>query len=283
MSNLESATVEGVSGPPHLIVERRGHVLVCTMNRPDRKNALSPEMLVRLYDAWLELDHDADLRVAILTGGPSAFCAGADLSGDVAPPKDGKNPAASDVWGHRFAEDHELQWKALLRNWQPRKPIIAAVEGAAVAGGTEILQGTDIRVAGRSAKFGVAEAKWSLYPLGGSAIRLRRQIPYTLAAEMLLTGRQVSAEEALRFGLIGHVVEDGGALDKALEIAEVVAGNGPLAVQAILKTLRESESIPELHAREIDMKNGVPVFHSEDAKEGPRAFMEKRKPVWRGQ
>jgi len=256
---------------------------VCTMNRPERKNALSPEMLVRLYDAWHELDQNPDLRVAVLTGGPKAFCAGADLSGDVAPPKDGKNPQASDVWGKRFAEDDELQWKSLLRNWQPRKPIIAAVEGAAVAGGTEILQGTDIRVAGKSAKFGVAEAKWSLYPLGGSVIRLRRQIPYTLAAEMLLTGRHISAEEALRFGLIGHVVDDGLALDKALELAEIVAGNGPLAVQAILKTLRETESVPEHDARAIDMKNGVPVFHTEDAREGPRAFMEKRKPVWKGQ
>ncbi len=267
---------------PHLLTERRGHVLVCTMNRPERRNALSPEMLVRLYDAWVELDQNPELYVAVLTGGPKAFCSGADLSSDVAPPKDGKNPEGKDEWGRRFAEDHELQWKALLRNFQPRKPIIAAVEGAAVAGGTEILQGTDIRVAARSARFGVAEAKWSLYPLGGSVIRLRRQIPYTLAAEMLLTGRTVSADEALRFGLIGHVVEDGRALDKALELAEIVASNGPLAIQAILKTLRETEGMPEHEARGIDMRNGVPVFHSEDAKEGPRAFVEKRKPEWQG-
>ncbi len=267
---------------PHVLVDRRGHILVCTMNRPERKNALSPEMLVRLYDAWVELDENPELYVAVLTGGPKAFCSGADLSGEVAPPKDGKNPAGKDAWGKRFEQDNELQWKALLRNWQPRKPIIAAVEGAAVAGGTEILQGTDIRVAGKSAKLGVAEARWSLYPLGGSVIRLRRQIPYTLAAEMLLTGRHITAEEALRFGLIGHVVDDGKALEKALELAEAVASNGPLAVQAILKTLRETEGIPEHDARAIDMKNGVPVFHSDDAKEGPRAFIEKRKPVWKG-
>ena len=271
-----------MSEEPHLLVERRGPILVCTMNRPARKNALSPEMLVRLYDAWLELDQNPELYVAVLTGGTKAFCAGADLSGDVAPPKDGKNPESTDRWGKRFAEDHELQWKALLRNWQPRKPIVAAVEGAAVAGGTEILQGTDIRVAARSAKFGVAEARWSLYPLGGSVIRLRRQIPYTRAAEMLLTGRHITADEALRFGLVGHVVEDGKALDKALELAELVASNGPLAVQAILKTLRETEGVPETDARAIDMHNGLPVFHSEDAKEGPRAFIEKRKPVWQG-
>lgn len=267
---------------PHLLVERRGHVLICTLNRPEKKNALSPEMLVRMYDAWVELDESPDLHVAVLTGGTKAFCAGADLSTDIAPPADGKNPEGKDEWGVRFEQDHELQWKALLRNWQPRKPIIAAVEGAAVAGGTEILQGTDIRVAAKSAKFGVAEARWSLYPLGGSVIRLRRQIPYTLAAEMLLTGRHITAEEALRFGLIGHLVEDGLALQKALELAEIVAKNGPLAVQAILKTLRETESVPEHDARAIDMKNGLPIFHSEDAKEGPRAFMERRTPVWKG-
>jgi len=278
----ESSEKTPAGAAPHLLVERVGAVLVCTMNRPERKNALSPEMLVRLYDAWCELDQDPGLRVAVLTGGRHAFCAGADLSGDVAPPKDGKNPESQDPWGKRFAADHELQWKALLRNWQPCKPIVAAVEGAAVAGGTEILQGTDIRVAGKSAKFGVAEARWSLYPLGGSVVRLRRQIPYTLAAEMLLTGRHITAEEALRFGLIGHVAEDGGALDKAMALAEQVASNGPLAVQAILKTLRETESMPESEARSIDMQHGLPVFHSEDAKEGPRAFIEKRKPVFRG-
>ncbi len=267
---------------PHLLVEHCGHVLVCTMNRPACKNALSPEMLVRLYDAFRELDADDALRVAVLTGAGGAFCSGADLSNDVTPPKDGKNPPASDVWGARFAEDDQLQWKALLRNWQPRKPIIAAVEGAAVAGGTEILLGTDIRVAGTGARFGVPEAKWSLYPLGGSVIRLRRQIPYALAAEMLLTGRHITAEEALRFGLIGHVVPDGQARDKALELADIVAGNGPLAVQAILKTLRETEGVPEHEARAIDMKNGLPTFHTEDASEGPSAFRQKRKPSWKG-
>lgn len=270
---------------PHLLVERQGHILVCTMNRPERRNALSPEMLVRLADAWKELDEDADLRVGVLTGGPKAFCAGADLSGDVAPPKDGKNPTETDgdPWRARFADDHELQWKALLRNWQPSKPIVAAVEGAAVAGGTEILQGTDLRVAARSARFGVAEARWSLYPLGGSVVRLRRQIPYTLAAEMLLTGRTISAEEALSFGLIGHVVEDGKALDKGMELAEKVAGNGPLAVAAILKTLRQTDCVPEREALAIDMDNGVPVFHTADAREGPRAFMEKRPPNFKGE
>jgi enoyl-CoA hydratase len=163
------------------------------------------------------------------------------------------------------------------------KPVIAAVEGPAIAGGTEILQGTDIRVAGESAKFGVSEAKWGLYPLGGSAVRLVRQIPYTVAAEILLTGRHITAQEALDYGLIGHVVPDGTALDKALDIAAQIAANGPLAVQAILKAIRDTEGMHEKDAFKIDAELGVKVFMSKDAKIGPKAFAEKRTPEFTGQ
>ena len=161
------------------------------------------------------------------------------------------------------------------------KPLIAAVEGPAIAGGTEILQGTDIRVAGESAKFGISEAKWSLYPMGGSAVRLVRQIPYTIACELLLTGRHITATEALAMGLIGLVVPDGQALVKALEIAEVISNNGPLAVQAILRSIRETEGMHENDAFKIDTKIGIEVFLSEDAKEGPLAFKEKRAPQFK--
>jgi enoyl-CoA hydratase len=159
---------------------------------------------------------------------------------------------------------------------------VAAVEGPAIAGGTEILQATDVRVAGESARFGVSEARWGLFPLGGSAVRLVRQIPYTLAAEILLTGRHLTAREALDMGLIGHVVPDGEALTRALEIAETIAANGPLAVRAILQTIRESEGLPEDDAFALEAKLGMAVFASEDAKEGPRAFKEKRRPEFRG-
>ncbi len=137
---------------------------------------------------------------------------------------------------------------ALLKGRRLTKPLIAAVEGPAIAGGTEILQGTDIRVAGESARFGVSEARLGLFPLGGSAVRLVRQIPYTLAAEILLTGRTVPAPEAKELGLVGHVVPDGQALEKALEIAEQIAANGPIAVQAILKTIRVTEGMHEEEA-----------------------------------
>ncbi len=158
------------------------------------------------------------------------------------------------------------------------KPIIAAIEGVAIAGGTEILMGTDIRVAGRSARFGISEARWSLYPTMGSAVRLPRQVPYTKAAEILLTGRHITADEAERMGLIGHVVDDGAALTKALELADQICANGPLAVEAILETLRTSSGMSDDEALAAEVERNRRVFVSDDAKEGPRAFAEKRAP-----
>jgi enoyl-CoA hydratase len=152
------------------------------------------------------------------------------------------------------------------------------VEGPAIAGGTEILQGTDIRVAGETTRFGVSEARWSLYPMGGSAVRLQRQIPYTVAADILLTGKHILAPEAKEIGLIGHVVPDGQALDKAREIGETIAANGPLAVEAILKTLHETQHMGEEEAFAYEMGYTGAVMGSADSKEGPKAFAEKRTP-----
>jgi enoyl-CoA hydratase len=265
--------VTGSDSSAHALVEQRNHTLIVTLNRPEARNALSTEMLSIMVAAWDRVDSDPDIRVCILTGAGGYFCAGMDLkAANTRPPgesfKDGSyDPSRID---------------ALLKGRRLTKPLIAAVEGPAIAGGTEILQATDIRVAGESAKFGVSEAKWSLYPMGGSAVRLPRQIPYTLAADILLTGRHISAAEAKEMGLIGHVVPDGQALGKALEIAELIENNGPLAVQAILKSIRETEGMPETDAFKIDTQLGIKVFLSEDAKEGPRAFAEKRKPHFMG-
>ena len=181
-----------------------------------------------------------------------------------------------------MAEDPDIVYKGLFRHYRPTKPIVAAVEGVAIAGGTEILQAMEIRVAGRSARFGVSEARWSLYPLGGSAVRLPRQIPYTQAAEILLTGKHLTAAEALRIGLIGHVTDDGAALEKALEIAHAVAANGPLAVAAITRTLHECDGMELEAALAHEWDYGRAVFASADAKEGPRAFKEKRPPEFTG-
>lgn len=262
---------------PHFLFEKRGHVAVCTFNRPEKKNSLSIEMMVRMADAWDEIDNDPEIRAAVLTGAGNVFCAGSDLG-----KMSSGNWDTGDEWMQRMQAETDLHWKALLRNYLTEKPLIAAVEGYAVAGGTEILQGTDIRVAGESAVFGVTEARMGLYPLGGSAVRLRRQIPYTVAAEMLLAGRTLSAEEARHFGLIGHVVPDGQALEKALEIAEKVAQNGPLAVRALKRSLIQTEGLREADALEVDMQIGGPILKTEDAKEGPTAFMEKREPHYQG-
>ena len=260
---------------PHLLIERDGHVVTVTLNRPEARNALSGEMLCRMHDAWVEIDEDPEVRVAIVTGAGGHFCAGADLKAMAAGHPD-------DEWTPRFNADPDLHWKALLRHFQPRKPLIAAVEGYAVAGGTEILQAMDLRVAGESAIFGVAEVRRGLFPLGGSTVRLRRQIPYTIAAELLLTGRQMPASEALEVGLIGHVVPDGQALAKAKELADQIAANGPLAVQAVLKSLRDSADLGEKDALAHELELGWPVFATNDAKEGPTAFSEKREANFTG-
>ncbi len=260
---------------PHLLFERDGHVAIVTLNRPASRNALSGEMLVRMADAWVEIDENPDIRVAVVTGAGGHFCAGADLKAMAA-----GHP--EDEWTPRFAADPDLHWRALLRHFQPGKPLIAAVEGYAVAGGTEILQAMDLRVAGESATFGVAEVRRGLFPLGGSTVRLRRQIPYTIAAELLLTGRHMSAPEAKEVGLVGHVVPDGQALTKARELADQIAANGPLAVQAVLRSLRESANLTETEGLARELELGSPVFLTNDAQEGPTAFAEKRAPIFTG-
>jgi len=257
---------------PHALIERRGHVLIVTMNRPQARNALSGPMMELMRQAWDTVDSDPEIRVCVLTGAGGAFCAGADLKA-----------MTSSHPGDRFqGGDLDVSViEPLLKGRRLTKPLIAAVEGPAVAGGTEILQACDIRVAGASARFGVSEARWGLFPLGGSAVRLPRQIPYTVAADLLLTGRHITAAEALSVGLIGHVVPDGQALGKALEIAGAIAANGPVAVRAILRVIRETEGMAENEAFALEAKVGMAVFASEDAKEGPRAFAEKRQPRFR--
>jgi enoyl-CoA hydratase len=263
---------------PHAIVERDGHLLTITMNRPQRMNALSGEMLIRMYDAYQEASRDPEIRCILVTGAGGNFCSGADLRAMAGDAADADREIDVEA---RMRADPDVVYKALFRHYRPSKPIVAAVEGVAIAGGTEILQAMEIRVAGESARFGVSEARWSLYPMGGSAVRLPRQIPYTQAAEILLTGKHLRAREALACGLVGHVVPDGQALAKAREIAAVVCTNGPLAVEAITRTLHECDGMELDAALRHEWEYGQAVFRSEDAKEGPRAFAEKRKPAFR--
>ncbi len=239
-------------------VEKEGHVLIVTLNRPEAKNALSSPMLVGMYKAWRLLDEDPDLYCAILTGKGDTFCAGMDLKTGPAAGED-----AEEI--QRLMQSvPNLHWQALLRENLPSKPIILAVEGFAVAGGTEILQGTE-------------------YPMAGSAFRLPRQIPYCLAAEILLLGRHITAQEALQFGLINRVVPKGKAVEEAMKIARQMCENAPLSIKAITRTLREIDaSVPLAEAFKKNDELGIPIFATEDSREGMKAFKEKRKPVYKG-
>ena len=263
---------------PAVIVEQEGAVLVVTLNRPEKKNAVNSEVMCRLYDAWVRLDQDDEIRVAILTGRGDTFCAGMDLA-EIGRLRSG---VTDNEWLERVRKEPHVIYGAWLKTYRPAKPVILAAEGFARAGGTEILQGTDIRVAGESAMFGVTEVQRGLFPMAGSAVRLRRQIPYAIAAEMLLAGDDLPARRAYELGLVNHVVPDGQALAKAMGIAQRIAANGPLAVKALVATLRATETLPEEQAFAIEQQHGMKVMMSADAAEGPRAFLEKRKPVFTG-
>jgi enoyl-CoA hydratase len=218
------------------------------------------------------------VRCIILTGAGGHFSAGADLramAGD--PDDDGLVDVAA-----RSARDPDILMKGLLKAYRPSKPLIAAVEGVAVAGGAELLLATEIRVAGQSARFGVSEVRWSLYPMGGGVVRLARQIPYSLAADLVLTGRHIGAQEAWRLGLFSEIVPDGQALARAGEIAQLICENGPLSVREIVRTLRETVGLTESEAFAHEHARGTRVTQSEDALEGARAFSQKRKPNFRG-
>ena len=264
-----------------LLTEIRGNVAWLTMNRPQVYNALNPELMVRLARAWHQLLADDRVRVVILTGaGDKAFCTGADL-GRLIPLLSGAR-AAEDEWDREIIGRPEVIEHAALKGIDFFKPVIAAVNGFCVAGGMELMLASDIRVAVDSAGFGLQEVKRGIAPLGGSLARLPRQIPWCKAMEVLLTGNRFDAQEAWRLGLINYVVPREQLMTKAEQLAAAIAENGPLAVRVVKQgalrcagtTLEESFAI-ELALRPI-------VESSEDAREGPRAFMEKRKPVFKG-
>ena len=216
----------------HLAYEKQGHVAVITFNRPERHNAISPEMMVRLFDAWTEVRDDPEVRVAILTGaGDETFCAGGDL-GKLMPLFTGAREP-EDEWDRRIKDDPMMTMTSLLKGFELYKPIVAAVNGRALAGGMELLQATDIRVASSEAVFGLTEAQRGLVPGGGSMVRLCRQIPWARAMEILLLGETITAEEALDIGLINAVVAPDQVMAAAHDYAERLAANGPLAVQKI--------------------------------------------------
>ena len=267
---------------PHLLYEKRDGIAILTLNRPEQRNAFSPQTMVLLARAWKDFREDDAMRVAILTGaGDTAFCAGGDLKLLLPMFTGARQPETE--WDHELMSNlGDVMATALLRPFELYKPIIAAVNGYAMAGGSEILQSTDIRIASRTASFGLTEVKRGLVPGGGSMVRLQRQIPYAKAMEILMTGDNMTAEEAHRVGFINEVVEPEALMPRALELAAKIAKNAPLAVQAIKETAIRTNGIPLEEAFKIEHECSAKVMTSSDAREGPRAFAEKREPVFKG-
>jgi enoyl-CoA hydratase len=247
-------------------VDERPGVLVITIDRPEAKNAVTLEVSEAVAAALDTLDARPDLSVGVITGAGGTFCAGMDLKAFLR----GERPS---IPGRGFAGVTEAP---------PAKPLIAAVEGHALAGGCEIVLACDMVVAGRGARLGIPEVKRGLVAAAGGLLRLHERIPHVLAMELALTGDFLGAERAYEIGLVNRVVEDGSALEAALELADRIAANGPLAVAASKRVMVESRGWPveERFARQREVIE--PVFASADAKEGARAFAEKRTPVWEG-
>jgi enoyl-CoA hydratase len=270
-----------MSSEPAVLYDKADGVATVVMNRPEVMNSINAEMLCRLADAWQDINDDASIRAVIFTGaGEKAFCAGADLDRLVRMMQ-GLRPAETD-FDKRIIDDFTIIYKGLMRSYDVMKPIIAAVKGYCVAGGSELLQATDIRVAADDARFAIAEVKHSLFPMGGSTARLPRQISFCNAMEILLTGEQFSAADALRIGLINKVVPAKRVMDEACRYAAVICDNGPLAVQAVKRSVLAGLGRPTAEALEKEQEIGIPVSMTEDAREGTKAFKEKRKPVFKG-
>ena len=251
---------------PAVLRERRERVLVITINRPEQRNAVNAAVAHGIAAALDELDSDDELAIGVLTGAGRGFCAGMDLKAFV---------AGESAWvqGRGFAG---------IVAGPAAKPLIAAVEGFAVAGGLEVALACDLIVAARGARLGIPEVKRSLVAAGGALLRLPRALPRNIAMEMALTGDPIDAGRAHELGLVNRLAGPGGALDAALELAAVIAANGPLALKATKQILRDSPDWPDTEFFDRQEAISGPVFGSEDAREGSIAFSERREPVWRG-
>ena len=244
----------------------RDNVLVITINRPEARNAVNGEVATGVAAALDQLDGEASLSVGVLTGSGGTFSSGMDLKGFLR----GETPVI------------EGRGLAGLTEAPPRKPLIAAVEGYALAGGFEMVLACDLVVASREAKFGIPEVKRGLVAGGGGLLRLPQRLPYYVAMELALTGDSITGEQAQAYGLVNRVVDAGKALDGALELAAALAANGPLALAASKEILRRSLDWTEAEGWKQQLDIMGPVFASQDAREGAAAFAEKRPPRWQG-
>jgi enoyl-CoA hydratase len=245
-----------------VLTEGRGRVLLITLNRPEQRNAINTDLAQGLLAAVAQLDGDPGLTAGVLTGAGRGFCAGMDLKAFLA----GGMP--------------EGFFEFLTEG--ARKPLIAAIEGFGLAGGLELALTCDLLVAAKGSRLGIPEAGVGLFAAGGALLRLPRRVPYGVAMEMALTAEPITAEQAFEYGLVTRLAEPGAAVDVALELAERIAKNAPLSVAASKQILRETQGRTEAEFWEFQAPITREVFRSEDAKEGPRAFAEKRAPNWSG-
>lgn len=256
--------------PETLRYEVQDHIAIVTLNRPERYNSVTPEMRTGIRAAFAEANEDDNVWVIIFrAAGEKAFCAGADLGSTVkdltATPETQLREVVPDPAKRHFSDIF--------------KPIIAAVNGVCTAGGLEMLQGTDIRIASENARFGLGEVRWGIVPLGGSHVRLPRQIPWAVAMELLLTGDMIGAERAREIGLVNRVVPLESLHDEALALAQRLCKNGPLALRTAKESVVRSFGLEAAFINDFFLASRV--FYSEDAKEGPAAFKEKRDPQFR--
>ncbi|MFL6061148.1 MAG: crotonase/enoyl-CoA hydratase family protein [Marmoricola sp.] len=256
-----------------VLTTREDHVLVVTLNRPEARNAVNGDLTLGLGTALEEAENDVEIRAVVLTGaGDQTFCAGADLK--AISRGEGLNPPGTEAWGFAGMVQHPVS-----------VPIIAAVNGSALGGGTELVLGSDLAIAAEHATFGLPEVKRGLIAAAGGVIRLPAQVPRKVAMHMILTGEPIDAATALRWGLVNEVVPAADLLESALRLARTIAANAPLSVQGSKKValgLRDGTIPGETEAWEQSNAEMMAVFTSEDAMEGPIAFAEKRAPVWKG-
>jgi enoyl-CoA hydratase len=265
-----------------VLFEIRGRQAWITLNRPERNNLMDGAVFVGLADAWERVRGDDDIRVVVVTAsGAQDFCCGGDL-GEVIPLWTGARQPQNAL-EQRLLDDPLILDKVMLKDRPLYKPVIAAINGRALGGGTELLQATDIRIAAEHARFALPEPRSGVVPGAGSMVRLTRQLPWAHAMKILLGGEPVSATEALAMGLISEVVPGTQLLARAAQVADNICRQAPLALQAIKRTALETHTLPWEDAFRFEMEQAAAVMMSRDAREGPRAFKEKRTPDFRGE
>ena len=263
-----------------VLFEKKKHTVCITLNRPESHNALDLEMASQLMDAWNEYLEDDDMRCAILTAtGEKTFCSGANLK-KITPLFTGAKKPENE-FERQLLSDPNSRFTPVLRSGWVHKPVVAAINGSAIAGGMEFLYAADIRVAADHAKFGLQEVKWAVFPTGGSTVKLPQMMTYARAMELLLTGDLISAEKALEWGFLNQVVPASELMGAAEVYADKIAKNGPLAVRAVKESVLANWGLPMQEALVQELKIAMErVEGSQDSKEGPRAFAEKRDPVY---